>query len=83
MFITDKKALVDFSTPYRLWQGIPGIEVTDKGRIFSTFYSGGTKEEVNNFVALLLLSSYKQADRGAYLRQFKCRALRWRRCAGA
>ena len=53
MFITEKSQLKKFSTPYRLWQGIPGIEVTKKGRIFSTFYSGGTKEEVNNFVVLL------------------------------
>ena len=53
MFITDKSELMRFSTPYRLWQGIPGIEVTAKGRIFSTFYSGGTKEDVNNFVVLL------------------------------
>lgn len=36
-----------------MWQGIPGIEVTRGGRIFSTFYSGGTKEDVNNFVVLL------------------------------
>lgn len=53
MFITEKSQLEKFSTPYRLWQGIPGIEVTKKGRIFSAFYSGGTKEEVNNFVVLL------------------------------
>ena len=53
MFITDKSQLEKFSTPYRLWQGIPGIEVTKNGRIFSTFYSGGTKEEVDNFVVLL------------------------------
>lgn len=53
MFITDKTQLANYGTPYRLWQGIPGIEVTGRGRIFSTFYSGGTKEEVNNFVVLL------------------------------
>ena len=53
MFITNKKELEKYSTPYRLWQGIPSVEVTSKGRIFSTFYSGGTKEEVNNFVVLL------------------------------
>ena len=53
MFITDQKECMRFGTPYRIWQGIPGIEVTAKGRIFSTFYSGGTKEEVNNFVVLL------------------------------
>ena len=54
MFITDKSQLEKFSTPYRLWQGIPGIEVTKKGRIFSTFYSGGTKEEVNNMYSMLV-----------------------------
>ena len=53
MLITQKEQLEKFTTDYRLWQGIPGIEVTKKGRIFSTFYSGGTKEEVNNFVVLL------------------------------
>lgn len=53
MFITEKSELVRFGTPYRIWQGIPGIEVTEKGRIFSTFYSGGIKEEVNNFAVLL------------------------------
>ena len=53
MFITEENSLKKYGTPYRLWQGIPGIEVTKKGRIFSTFYSGGIKEEVNNFVVLL------------------------------
>ena len=53
MLITDKKELEKFSSPYRLWQGIPGIEVTSKGRIFSVFYSGETKEQVNNYVVLL------------------------------
>ena len=53
MFITDKKELEKFIAPNRIWQGIPGIEVTKEGRIFSTFYSGGTKEEIGNFVVLL------------------------------
>ena len=53
MFITDKNELTKYSTPYRLWQGVPGIEVTKKGRIFLTFYSGGTTEEVNNFAVLI------------------------------
>ena len=52
MFITDKEQLKKYYTKRRLWQGIPGIEVTKNGRIFSTFYSGGTKEEHGNFVVL-------------------------------
>lgn len=53
MFITEKSSLIKYGSPYRLWQGIPGIEVTKKGRAFSTFYSGGIKEDVNNYVVLL------------------------------
>ena len=49
MLITDKNELLKYSTPYRIWQGIPSIEVTKKGRTFVTFYSGGVKEEVGNF----------------------------------
>jgi hypothetical protein len=53
MLITNKEELKKYDTSHRLWQGIPGIEVTKKGRIFITFYSGGTREQINNFVALL------------------------------
>ncbi len=53
MFVTDKSELGKFGASYRIWQGIPGIEVTTGGNIFSTFYSGGVKEELNNFVVLL------------------------------
>lgn len=53
MLITDKNALENYKTSKRLWQGIPSIEVTRKGRIFLTFYSGGVKEEIGNFVVLI------------------------------
>ena len=53
MLITDKQKLQKYTTEHRLWQGIPGIEVTKKGRIFSCFYSGGVKEELGNFVVLI------------------------------
>lgn len=53
MFITDKNKLKEYGKEYRLWQGIPGIEVTKKGRIFSTFYSGGVMEEIGNYAVLL------------------------------
>ena len=53
MFCTDPEKLKAYTAGNRLWQGIPSIEVTPNGRIFSTFYSGGTKEEIGNFVLLL------------------------------
>ena len=52
MLITDKNELFNYSIDKRLWQGIPSIEVSKKGRIFLTYYSGGTKEEVGNFCIL-------------------------------
>jgi hypothetical protein len=56
VLITDCSQLKKYGTAYRLWQGIPGIEVTRKGRIFLTFYSGGTKEEIGNYVVLAHLT---------------------------
>lgn len=52
MFITDKNELKKYAPEERLWQGIPSIEVTPGGRHFCTFYSGGTMEEIGNFVLL-------------------------------
>ena len=49
MLIKDKQTLKKYYSPYRVWQGIPAIEVTKKGRVFSAFYSGGTREEIDNF----------------------------------
>ncbi|MBQ8496060.1 MAG: exo-alpha-sialidase [Clostridia bacterium] len=54
MLITEKEALKTYGTTKRLWQGIPSIEVTKKGRIFITFYSGETREEIGNFSLLIL-----------------------------
>lgn len=54
MIITDTSKLELYSAKNRIWQGIPSIEVTKKGRIFSTFYSGGSDEECGNFVMVLL-----------------------------
>lgn len=60
MLITDQEALKAYTASLRLWQGIPGIEVTKKGRIFSTFYSGGTTEQIGNYCLLL------KSDDGIY-----------------
>lgn len=53
MLITNKNELKKFTSPHRIWQGIPGIEVTCGGRIFMTFYSGGTREEIGNYACLI------------------------------
>lgn len=53
MLMTDRASLARFEETRRLWQGIPGIEVTRKGRVFLTFYSGGTGEQIGNFCVLL------------------------------
>lgn len=49
MLITNPEILKKYTREKRLWQGIPSIEVTKKGRIFLTFYSGGVKEEIGNY----------------------------------
>ena len=53
MLITDKEQLKQYDAGQRFWQGIPGIEVTKKGRIFSAFYSGDVDETIGNYVVLL------------------------------
>ncbi len=53
MLITDKEQLKQYYKDYRIWQGIPGIEVTKAGRIFSAFYSGDVTETLENYVVLL------------------------------
>ncbi len=53
MLITDKELLKHYTAEKRIWQGIPGIEVTKNGRIFVCFYSGGTKETLGNYCMLV------------------------------
>lgn len=75
MFITDKNELKNFTAENRIWQGIPGIEVTKKGRVFVTFYSGGVKEEIGNFVVLLKSDdgvNFSQPMAVAYKEGFRC-----------
>lgn len=71
MLITDTKRLADFSSGNRLWQGIPGIERTKGGRLFSTFYSGGTAEQLGNYAVLLQSdddgATFSQPVAAAYL----------------
>jgi len=52
MFITNETLLKPYQNEHRLWQGIPGIERTNGGRLFVTFYSGGKTEEPGNYVLL-------------------------------
>ena len=52
-FLTDKSELRKYAPIHRAWQGIPSLERTAGGRLFSCFYSGNGKETFGNFVVLL------------------------------
>ena len=60
MIITDKLDLMRFGARFRLWQGIPSVAVTERGRMFCTFYSGGIKEQLGNYCVL------KKCDGGVW-----------------
>lgn len=47
------KNLEKYYEDKRAWQGIPSIEVTENGRIFIAFYSGGDNEQLGNYCLLL------------------------------
>ena len=53
MLITDRSLLKKFDSRHRVWQGIPGIARTKKGRTFISFYSGETSETYGNYAVLL------------------------------
>lgn len=76
MLITDRAALARYASPHRLWQGIPSIEVTKGGRIFLTFYSGGTKEQIGNFSMLVISDdgggTFSEPIAAAYLEGHRC-----------
>lgn len=44
----------DFLPSGRHWQGIASIERTEKGRLFTVFYSGGVTEQCGNFITVAL-----------------------------
>lgn len=52
MLITNPEFLSRFAPETRLWQGIPTIEVTPKGRIFVAYYSGKETETFGNYSIL-------------------------------
>ena len=53
MLITDTSTLERFSSCHRLWQGIPGVAITDAGRILVCFYSGSVKETYGNYAVIV------------------------------
>lgn len=59
MFYTDPQDLEKYTQENRLWQGIPSIEVTKRGRIFVTFYSGETAETLGNYAVLVKTDDQK------------------------
>ena len=62
MLITDRSELKRFYACHRVWQGIPGIARTKKGRTFISFYSGNIKETYGNYA--LVLKSDSNTDFG-------------------
>lgn len=52
MFTKDPKILETLGEPYRLWQGIPSIDITKNGRKFACWYSGETTEDIGNYAML-------------------------------
>lgn len=52
MLITQPQDFKAYAPTKRIWQGIPGMVGTEKGRLFATWYSGGTKEEFGNYCLL-------------------------------
>lgn len=53
MLTTDKQVLQSYTASKCLWLGVPGIEVTKRGRVFLSFCSGGKTEEIGNVVLLI------------------------------
>ena len=54
VLVTNPEELKKYRTDQRIWQGVPGIEVTGKGRIFSCFYSGKTGETFGNYAVVVM-----------------------------
>ena len=54
MLTCDAEKLKKCVAGCRIWQGIPSIALSPKGRIFVAFYSGGTREQIGNYVALIV-----------------------------
>jgi len=52
-----------FRDTFRRWQGIPSIEVTDRGRIFINFYSGQDAEVGGNVMVLCVSDDHGQSFR--------------------
>lgn len=52
MFTQNPVILGKFGESHRLWQGIPGIEITAKGNMYFCWYSGETGEDIGNYALL-------------------------------
>ena len=75
MLITNSNDLTRFYSDKRIWQGIPSVAVTPKGRVFITFYSGGTKEEYGNFAMVVKSDdgiTYTEPIVAAYKDGYRC-----------
>ena len=50
--VKDPELLASYAPACRVWQGIPSVECSHGGRLFFTWYTGGTREGVGNYVVL-------------------------------
>ena len=53
MLITGKGELTKYTLTQRVWQGIPSVAITEKGRMFVCFYSGSKTEDYGNYCVLI------------------------------
>ena len=75
MLITNEAELKQFYADQRLWQGIPSIEVTKKGRVFVTFYGGLTREEIGNYAMVVMSNdgvNFTEPVVAAYADGYRC-----------
>lgn len=75
MFCTNPENLRKYTAENRLWQGIPSIEVTKKGRIFITFYSGETEETIGNYAVLIMSDdgkTFSEPIAAAFEKEHRC-----------
>ena len=53
MIITKQKEITRYELSTRVWQGIPSVAITERGRIFLAFYSGAKTEDYGNYCAVI------------------------------
>lgn len=53
LIVKDVAEMGPYLNPTRKWQGIPGLERTASGRLWATWYTGGSGEGRDNYIVLV------------------------------